>query len=232
MFTLHIALRPFARRIARVSLVASVGFLIAACHRGSSPLLASNPPRLDAMAPDSFVVRFETTRGDFDLKVHRDWSPRGSDRLHWLISHGFYDRARFFRVVPGFIVQFGISADTAVARAWKPHRITDDPVARSNVRGTLSFATSGPNTRTVQLFINTNDNARLDQRGFSPLAQVIAGMPVVDSLYSGYGEGAPRGSGPSQELIEREGDAYLARNFPKLDQILRARMMQVYSARR
>jgi peptidyl-prolyl cis-trans isomerase A (cyclophilin A) len=148
--------------------------------------------------------------------------------LYWLVRHRFYDGARFFRVVPGFVVQFGISPDTAVSRAWRARRISDDSVKRSNVRGTLSFATGGPNTRTVQLFINIADNARLDARGFSPLAQVVSGMRVVDSLYSGYGEGAPRGKGPEQGRMEKEGDAYIVRDFPLLDRIVRTRVTQEY----
>lgn len=202
--------------------------LATACHRGGVTLSSNDLPKLDAAAPDSFVVRFETSRGPFDLKVHRDWSPRGADRLYWLVRHRFYDGVRFFRVVPGFVVQFGISPDTAVSRNWKSRRIADDSVTRSNVRGTLTFATAGPNTRTVQLFINIADNARLDARGFSPLAQVVDGMPVVDALYSGYGEGAPRGKGPEQGRMEKEGDAYIARDFPLLDRIIRTRMLEEF----
>ena len=220
-----------ARALRIVSLVV-VALFASACHRGSVPLLAAKPPKLDAASPDSFVVRFETTRGTIDLTVHRDWSPRGADRIHWLVRNGFYDGVRFFRVVPGFVVQFGISPDTAVARVWKSRSIADDSVTRSNVRGTLSFATSGKDTRTVQLFINVNDNGRLDSRGFSPLAQVVAGMSVVDSLYSGYGEGAPRGAGPSQERMEKEGDAYITRDFPRLDRIVRASVVQEFGTRR
>jgi peptidyl-prolyl cis-trans isomerase A (cyclophilin A) len=194
-------------------------------------LLAPEPQQLDAAGPDSFVVRFETTKGNFDLKVHRDWAPRGADRLHWLARHGFYDRVRFFRVVPDFVVQFGIPADTAVTRVWRERRFGDDSVTRSNVRGTLSFATGGPNTRTTQLFINLKDNTRLDHLGFAPIAQVVVGMEVVDSLYRGYGEGAPRGKGPSQGRINAEGDSYLAREFPLLDQVRRARVVQEWRRR-
>lgn len=196
-----------------------------ACHR-SNPLTAPAPKGLDTVGPDSFVVRVTTSRGPFDLKVHRDWSPRGADRLYWLVNHRFYDGVRFFRVVPGFVVQFGMPGDTTVSRLWRANRFPDDPVRRGNVRGTLSFAMGGPNTRTTQLFINLRDNQRLDAMGFSVAAQVVAGMDVVDSLYQGYGEGPPRGKGPSQELISREGEAYLAREFPKLDRIVTARVVQ------
>jgi len=200
--------------------------LAAACHRQPPSVLRVAPSALDAPAPDSFVVRFETTQGDFDLMVHRDWAPRGADRLHGLVRHGVFDRARFFRVVPNFVVQFGIAADPAVSAALRERRIPDDSVRRSNVRGTLSFATSGPDTRTSQLFINLADNQRLDRRGFAVLGQVVRGMDVVDALYAGYGEGAPRGQGPSQDLIGKEGEAYLARDFPKLDQVRRARVVK------
>jgi len=202
---------------------AVVTCLLAACHR-TSPLLSPAPDRLDAVSPDSFTVRLATTRGDFDLRVHRDWSPRGADRLYWLFEHKFYDGARFFRVVPNFVVQFGMHGDTAINHAWKDRRFADDSVRRSNVRGTLSFATGGANTRTTQVFINLKDNQRLDGLGFSVVAQVVAGMDVVDSLYKGYGDGPPRGKGPSQDTIAKEGEAYLAREFPKLDRVITARV--------
>lgn len=198
--------------------------LSGACHR-TSPLLSPAPTALDDVGPDSFTVRFVTTRGAFDLKVHRDWSPNGSDRLYWLFRHKFYDGVRFFRVVPNFVAQFGMPADPAVHANWKARSFSDDSTRRGNVRGTLSFATSGPNTRTTQLFINLRDNQRLDARGFSVVAQVVAGMDVVDSLYQGYGDGAPRGKGPSQDTIAKQGEAYLARDFPKLDQVLTARVI-------
>ena len=206
------------------ALVFGVGVL-GACHR-ASPLLSPAPNKLDAVGPDSFTVRFATTRGDFDLKVHRDWSPRGADRLYWLFDHKFYDGARFFRVVPNFVVQFGMHGDTAINRAWKDRRFADDSVLRSNVRGTLSFATGGPNTRTTQVFINLKDNQRLDRLGFSVVAQVVAGMNVVDSLYKDYGDGPPRGKGPSQDTIAKDGEAYLAREFPKLDRVITARVVK------
>ncbi|HEY3287303.1 MAG TPA: peptidylprolyl isomerase [Gemmatimonadaceae bacterium] len=199
--------------------------VLAACHR-PVPLTAPTPAGLDAIGPDSFTVRFTTTRGAFDLKVHRDWSPRGADRIHWLVNHRYYDGVRFFRVVPNFVVQFGMNGDPAVQRAWKDRRFADDTVKRGNVRGTLSFATGGPNTRTTQLFINLKNNQRLDPLGFSVVAQVVAGMGVVDSLYQGYGDGPPRGKGPSQDAIAKEGEAYLAREFPKLDKVLTARVIR------
>jgi peptidyl-prolyl cis-trans isomerase A (cyclophilin A) len=163
--------------------------------------------------------------------VHRDWAPRGADRIHALVRHRYYDGARFFRAVPNFVVQFGLAADPAATAAVRERRIPDDSVRRSNVRGTLSFAAGGPDTRTAQLFINLRDNQRLDRLGFAVAGQVVAGMAVVDSLHTGYGEGAPRGEGPTQERITREGEPYLARDFPKLDRIVEARIVRRYARR-
>ena len=189
---------------------------------GGSPLLAPEPEALTATAPDSFVVRFETTRGPFELLVRRHWAPLGADRLYYLARHGFYDGTRFFRVVPNFVVQFGLSGDTAVTAAWRERSIPDDTVRASNARGTVSFARGGPATRTTQIFINLRDNARLDALngfGFPPVGEIVSGMAVVDSLHSGYGEGAPRGMGPSQDSIRLQGTPYLERDFPLLDWI-------------
>ena len=205
--------------------------LLAACHH-RNPLTTPKPAGLDAAAPDSFVVRVTTTKGPFEVAVHRDWSPKGADRLFFLVSHRFYDGARFFRAVPNFIVQFGVPADTLVSRTWASRRIADDSVRRENVRGTISFASGGPNTRTTQLFINLKDNKRLDPLGFIVVAEVVAGMSVVDSLYQGYGEAAPRGKGPNQARIAKEGEGYLARDFPLLDKIVEARVVQRWSGDR
>lgn len=185
-------------------------------------------PAAPVTAPDSFRVAFQTSAGRFDVVAHRELAPIGVDRFYQLVRERYYDGARFFRVVPGFVVQFGLAADTAVTAAWRGRRIEDDPVRASNVRGTLSFAHAGPGTRSVQLFINLADNPKLDTLGtvgFPPLGQVVdGGMAVVDSLYDGYGEGAPRGRGPAQDSISRQGDAYLAREFPLLDRIVTARV--------
>lgn len=176
-------------------------------------------------APETFRVRFETSRGPFVVEAHRSWSPHGVDRFYQLVSSGFYDGVRFFRVIPGFVAQFGIHGDPAVAAAWENMVIPDDSVVQSNIRGTISFATAGPNTRTTQLFINYRDNVALDRIGFSPIATVIEGMDVVDSLYGGYGDGPPDGRGPDQGRITREGNRYLEREFPKLDFIRTARIV-------
>lgn len=184
-----------------------------------------DPSSLTAKAPDSFRVLFDTTVGPFVVEVEREWAPNGADRFYNLVSSGFYDDVRFFRVVSGFMAQFGINGNPAVSAAWKPALIQDDPVRQSNTRGTVSFAMRGPDTRTTQLFINYVDNSRLDAMGFSPFGRVVEGMDVVDGLYHVYGEGAPRGSGPDQERIQSEGNDYLAKEFPRLDVVKSARVI-------
>lgn len=219
--------RP-TRRAAAVAAVALATLAAGACARRPvrSPLLHPDPRADSIAAPDTFDVRFETSRGPFTVRFHRDWAPRGVDRVHYLVRSGFYDGVRFFRVVPRFVVQFGLSGDTAVARTWARRRIADDSVRQTNARGTVTFAAGGPNTRTTQLFVSLRDNARLDALGFAPLGRVIEGMEaVVDSLHAGYGEGPPRGGGPSQGRIAAEGTAYLAREFPRLDTVRTARVV-------
>lgn len=179
-------------------------------------------PGFATQAPDSFRARFATTKGDFVIAVHRAWAPLGADRFYNLVRSGFYDGVRFFRVMPGFMAQFGIHGDTAVTAAWRERRIQDDPVRRTNLRGMVTFATAGPGTRTTQIFINYGSNDRLDAMGFAPFGQVVEGMEVVDKLYGEYGEGAPRGRGPDQFRLNVEGEKYLARQFPRLDKINKA----------
>lgn len=173
----------------------------------------------------SYQVEFVTTKGTIVLDVHRGWAPRGADRFRELVESGYFDGCSFFRVVEGFVVQFGLSGDPSRTAEWKGNTISDDPVFQTNSRGTLTFATGGPNTRTTQLFFNLNDNPRLDKMGFSPFAKVVSGQEVIDALFSGYGEGAPRGSGPDQGRLTAEGDPYLSANFPKLDKITTARVL-------
>lgn len=208
--------------------------LAAAACTPSDPLLSPHPARVAAAAPDSFLVRFATTRGDFVMKARRAWAPNGVDRLHYLVQNGFYDGARFFRVVRGFVVQFGIPADPAVAAVWHERSIPDDIPSASNVRGTVSFAHAGPGTRATQVFINLRNNARLDTLGavgFAPLGEIVEGMAVVDSLYAGYGDGPPRGRGPAQDSIRLQGNAYLDRHHPRLDAIREARIVTVWNRR-
>jgi peptidyl-prolyl cis-trans isomerase A (cyclophilin A) len=178
-----------------------------------------HPALLRDKAPDEYKVKFTTTRGDFTVTVTRAWAPLGADRFYSLIKHHFYDNASFFRVLPGFVVQFGIGAYPPVSAAWKTAVIKDDPVTQSNQRGYLVFATAGANTRTTQVFINLVDNKRLDSMGFAPFGQVTDGMNVVEMMYDQYGEGAPQGSGPDQDQIEKQGKPYLDKGWPKLDSI-------------
>jgi len=194
-----------------------------------SPAYAANlgdPSSLNEKAPAVYKAKFETSKGTFVIEVHRDWSPNGADRFYNLVKSGFYNDARFFRVIDGFMVQFGISGNPDLSAVWREARIPDDPVNQSNTRGMVSFATAGPGTRTTQVFINFGNNAMLDGQGFSPFGQVVSGMDVVDSLYKGYGEGAPRGQGPDQGRIQMQGNAYLVTDFPKLDYIKKATIEQ------
>ena len=200
-----------------------------ACSSAATPpaaLLSPDSAKLASAAPDSFNVHVTTSRGEFDVKVHRDWAPLGTDRLYYLVGAGFYDCVRFYRVIDGFMAQFGAAGNPAIARAWSNRRIMDDPVRHRNEHGALTFATAGANTRTTQLFINFGNNQQLDPMGFAPLGEVVSGMAVVDSLYHGYGEGAPSGQGPDQGRIQSEGNTYLARDFPRLDYIITARISQ------
>jgi peptidyl-prolyl cis-trans isomerase A (cyclophilin A) len=188
-----------------------------------------DPTRAEERAPSVFRVRFDTTKGAFVVEVHRDWAPRGADRFYNLAKVGFFDELRFFRVIAGFMVQFGIQGDPAVAAAWREATVQDDPVKQSNRRGMVTFATAGPNTRTTQVFINFKDNLGLDGQGFAPFGQIVEGMSVVDSLFAGYGEGGP-GGGPDQGRLQTEGNAYLKRDFPKLDSVKTARVIAAPAA--
>jgi peptidyl-prolyl cis-trans isomerase A (cyclophilin A) len=182
----------------------------------------TSPAQATETAPEKYRVRFETTKGEFCVDVSRSWAPLGADRFYNLAKIGFFDGCRFFRAIEGFMVQFGISGDPAVARAWREATIRDDKVVESNVPGRITFATAGPHTRTTQLFINYGNNARLDGMGFAPFGHVVEGMEVVRSLYTGYGEGAPSGRGPDQGSIQKRGNDYLDERFPLLDGITRA----------
>ncbi len=178
-----------------------------------------NPAGLKEKAPETFKVDFDTSKGKVVVEVTRAWAPNGADRFYNLVKNGFFSDTRFFRVISGFMVQFGIHGDPAISAAWRMARIPDDPVKESNKRGYITFATAGPNTRTTQVFINFRDNAGLDSQGFSPFGRIISGMDVVDKLYSEYGEGAPSGRGPDQGQIQAQGNAYLTKSFPQMDYI-------------
>jgi peptidyl-prolyl cis-trans isomerase A (cyclophilin A) len=177
------------------------------------------PALLTAKAPATFQVKFTTTKGDFTISVTRAWAPLGADRFYNLVRHHFYDNTSFFRALKGFVVQWGISAYPPVTAAWEHAPIKDDPAVQSNLKGYVTYAMGGPNTRTTQLFINLVDNNRLDGMGFAAFGQVTEGMDVVESLYTGYGEGAPDGQGPEQDKIEKLGKPYLDKNFERLDSI-------------
>ena len=175
--------------------------------------------------PSKYIVELDTTKGAIVIEVRRDWAPNGADRFYELVQNGYYTDVAFFRVVSGFMAQAGISGDPAANALWREKRIPDDPVKASNMRGTVTFATSGPDSRTTQFFINFTDNSRLDGMGFAPFGKV-KDMAPVDALYDGYGEGAPRGGGPSQGLMQTQGNSYLKQSFPKLDYIKSARIIE------
>jgi peptidyl-prolyl cis-trans isomerase A (cyclophilin A) len=223
-----------SRVVIRASVAAALVVLGASCKSDGggggggavSALAKPDPSVLSKPAPDSFKVAVETSKGNFTILAHRDWSPRGVDRFYHLVQLGYFDDTRFFRVLQGFMAQFGLNGDPRVNAGWEPLAIQDDSVTHSNKRGTVTFAKmDSPNTRSTQLFINYADNSNLDAMGFSPIGEVVDGMAVVDSLYSGYGEGAPQGAGPDQGRIATEGNAYLTQNFPKLDFIRKARIV-------
>jgi cyclophilin family peptidyl-prolyl cis-trans isomerase len=196
----------------------------------ATPLIAQgnlgNPAALAEQAPATYKARFDTSKGVFVIDVRREWAPVGADRFYNLVKNGFYDENRFFRVISGFMVQFGINGNPQVSTPWRNAQIKDDPVKQSNKRGFITFATSGPNSRTTQVFINFGDNSRLDGMGFASFGQVSSGMNVVDQLYADYGEGAPQGRGPNQGRIQGEGNAYLTRDFPNLDFVRKATISQ------
>ena len=196
----------------------------------ATPLFAQgnlgSPAALTEQAPATYKARFDTSKGVFVIDVRREWAPLGADRFYNLVKNGFYDDNRFFRVISGFMVQFGINGNPQVSAPWRNAQIKDDPVKQSNKRGFITFATSGPNSRTTQVFINFGDNARLDSLGFAAFGQVSSGMNVVDELYSGYGEGAPQGRGPNQGRIQAEGNAYLTKEFSSLDFVRKASIGQ------
>jgi cyclophilin family peptidyl-prolyl cis-trans isomerase len=182
----------------------------------------SNPAALREQAPPVYKAKFDTTKGVFVIEVQRDWAPNGADRFYNLVKNGFYDNVRFFRVISGFMVQFGIHGDPKVSAPWREAQLKDDPVKQSNKRGYITYAMAGPNTRTSQVFINFGDNASLDSQGFSPFGRVVTGMEVVDKLNAEYGEGAPRGRGPDQSRMQMEGNAYLTKDFGRLDYVKKA----------
>ena len=215
--------------VLRMGLILTLGVSMAHAQQGApqSTSLTAKTSATPAQAPEVFQVQFKTTQGDFVVQVHRKWSPRGADRVFELVRSGYFTDVAFFRVIKGYKVQFGIHGDPKVNRDWSARNIQDDPVLESNRRGYVTFAKTGrPHSRTTQLFINYNDNVQLDRMGFAPFGRVIQGMDVVDAINGEYGEGAPRGRGPSQGRMRSEGNDYLRQSFPKLDYIRSAHVMK------
>jgi peptidyl-prolyl cis-trans isomerase A (cyclophilin A) len=201
-------LRSVLATAAAIALTASTGF---AQTKGN----LKSPSTLKEQAPATYKVNFDTSAGSFVVQVNRAWAPLGADRFYNLVKNGFYDGGRFFRVIPNFMVQFGINGDPAIQKAWgSATNLKDDPVTQSNKRGYITFATAGPNTRTTQVFINYRDNAGLDKQGFAPFGEVISGMDVVDKLHSSYGEKPNAGN-----AYLMQGNAYITKSFPNLDYI-------------
>ena len=184
-----------------------------------------NPAALKDVAPAEFRAAFDTSVGPFVVLVHRVWAPKGADRFYNMVKYGFLDNCRFFRVLPNFMVQFGLNGDPTIQAPWRNANLQDDPVTQSNKRGMITFATAGPNTRTTQVFINFKDNSFLDKQGFAPFGEVVSGMEAVDKINAEYKEL------PNQELIQRQGNAYLTKQFPKLDFVKKATIQKPPASR-
>ena len=191
----------------------------------------TDPAKLTEKAPETFKAQFDTTKGKFTIEVTRSLSPNGADRFYNLVRSGYFNDVAFFRVIPGFMCQFGIHGDPNVSAKWREANIADDPVKGSNTRGTVTFATAGPNTRSTQLFINFGNNVNLDGMGFSPFGKVTEGMDVVDKINGEYGEGAHGGRGPNQGRVQMEGNTYLKKDFPNLDYIKSATIVPAGNAK-
>ncbi len=211
--------------------VLSLALVLAGCVH-HSPLLDPSAAYWQSHAPPVYYARVETTKGRFTLEIRRDWAPIGADHFYLLARAGFYDDSRFTRVVPRFIAQFGIPRDSVLANRWSHRAIADDPVRQSNVRGTIAYAMTGPNARTTELYINLVDDTRLDAQGFAPIGRVIDGMNVVDALYGGYGENAGGGvrAGKQGPLLAG-GNAYVDREYPRLDHLIRITIENTASPR-
>tara|TARA_Y100000590_G_scaffold212189_2_gene240460 strand:- start:687 stop:1331 length:645 start_codon:yes stop_codon:yes gene_type:complete len=210
----------------------SIVFLIACGEERmdeSSNLRIQNPllrvDKFNDEPPENFSVSFQTTQGDFVIKVHKEWAPLGAARFYNLVKHGWYDGVRFHRVLKNFMVGWGIHDDPYVNAVWKNELLIDDPVIKSNTKGAVSFAKGGANSRTVQVFINYKDNSSLDNRGFAPFGEVVEGMDVIGSLYSEYGDGPPRGEGVYQAMAMAKGAEYFQEEFPNLDRIVRVSLV-------
>ena len=225
----HIASR---RTLVLALLALSVAGISGDALAEEKPVQSENPALLDAglaneKAPDTYKVKMSTTAGDFMIEVHRDWAPRGADRFFNLVKIGYYNDTAFYRVLKGFMAQVGMNGDPAVNEVWMNAQIRDDLVKQSNTKGMVTFAMSGkPHSRTSQIFINYGDNSYLDDMGFAPFGEVVEGFESVEALYGGYGEGAPRGKGPNQSRLFRGGNDYLKGEFPELDYIVTATIVE------
>lgn len=197
----------------------------AAAAKSSIPEALLHPATATDKAPEKYRARFTTTKGDFVIEVYRDWAPLGADRFYNLVRRGFYDNISVFRMIPGFVAQWGIHGEPEVNTAWRGARIQDDPAGKqTNARGTVTFAMGGPNTRTTHVFVNLQSNQVLDGMGFAPIGKVVEGLSTIESFYGGYGDGPPQGNGPDQGRSNTEGNSYLQREFPRLDFIKAAKI--------
>lgn len=209
-------------RIATAILSAAACLALIGCSPSDEKKKAEAPAAKEPV-PEVFHVKLDTSKGPVDIEVHRDWAPLGADHFFQLVKSGFYDNARFFRVVRGFVVQFGINGDPSTNAMWANASLPDDPVKEHNVTGTVTFASRGTNTRSTQLFINLADNRKsLDGQGFAPIGKVVDGMPAVLDLYGFYGDMQPMGQGPDPQRIQQQGNDYLESHFPRLDFIKKA----------
>jgi len=216
-------------RMRTAALFILAGALLVGCPKEEAPAPTQKEvtevTQKEGEAPSQYTVELDTTKGAIVIDVRRDWAPHGADRFYELVQNGYFTDVAFFRVINGFMAQVGISGDPALNVEWRAKRIPDDPAKASNTRGTVTFATSGANSRTTQFFLNFTDNSRLDGMGFAPFGKV-KDMAPVDALYDGYGEGAPSGAGPDQGRLQAEGNTYLRASFPKLDYIKSAKIIE------
>jgi len=208
----------------RIRLSIGLVVILAGCGPKEPAVKAPEKRREPVQAPAVFKVRMETTKGTIVTEIHRDWAPRGADHFYTLVTEKFYDGVKFHRVVRRFVAQFGINPDLKRDQLWRSLELVDDPVKEKNVRGTLTFAKRGPNTRTTQLFFNLTDNSSLDKDGFAPLGKVVEGLDLMDQLAFVYGDMPPRGGGPDPQKIQTLGYSYLSREFPRLDTITTAKV--------
>jgi len=228
MIRIRVTLQPHLRKLAGITLIALIGVSVGLSSppqpQSKNLLLQPESPELNRRAPDTFLVRMQTTKGLILIELHRAWAPQGVDRFYNLVAHGYYNNSPIFRVIAGKWAQFGISGDPQIAQAWAKRTIPDDPRVESNVRGAVAFAFKDPNGRTTQVFINLRDNsAAHDKEPFVPIGKVIEGMNVADALYSEYGEQSGGGiRGGKQDPLFKEGNKYLKANYPQLDYIVKA----------